>query len=104
MLEVEGILLWNHISYCIREENTSLFSRIFGMKQRSLIIRINSNDMEYAFDLVEGIRGVELVGELPEEDWVPVRAKQRREEEKDQARRFTAGRSRDKKKSRRRGA
>lgn len=95
LLRVERRLMRNQISYYVREEGTGFFARIFGGQRTGLIVRINESDMETAMDLAEGMRGVEIIGVIPEEDWTPVRAKARRDEERAQASRFREVRKAD---------
>ena len=85
---LERILLRNGISYFIKEENTSLLARLLCMRRSGFVVRINGRDMGKAIWLAEEIRGVEIIGELPEKDWIPREAGQRRKEEERERARF----------------
>lgn len=78
--ELEELLLWSRVSYFIVDQNTTLLSRVFGLRKRCWLFRINRNDLEYAMQLVEDMRGVEVIAQPPARDWVPVEAKRRREQ------------------------
>lgn len=86
---LERILLREGISYFVREENSSLLARLLCMRRSGFVVRINCRDMEKAIYLAEDLRGVEIIGRLPEEEWTPKSARIRREEERKQAERFT---------------
>ncbi len=88
LMYLERILLRGGISYCIQEENTSLLSRLFSMRRSGCIVRINQRHMEKAMYLTRNLRGLEILSVVPEEDWSPRRAKERRTEEKEQRQRF----------------
>ncbi len=92
---LERILLREGISYFVKEENPSLLGRLLCMHRSGFVVRINCRDMEKAMYLAEDLRGVEIIGRLPEEEWTPKRARIRREEERKQAERFMHRRSRE---------
>lgn len=85
---LERMLLRNGISYFIKEENTSLLARLLCMRRSGFVVRINGRDMEKAIWLAEELRGVEIIGELPEKDWIPREAGLRRKEEERERARF----------------
>lgn len=85
---LERILLRAGISYFVKEENASLLARLLCMHRSGFVVRINCRDMEKAMYLTEDLRGIEIIGRLPEEEWTPSRARLRREEERQQAERF----------------
>lgn len=85
---LERILLRNGISYFIKEENTSLLARLLCMRRSGFVVRINGRDMGKAIWLAEELRGVEIIGRLPERDWIPREAWQRRREEERERERF----------------
>lgn len=80
LLHLERMFLWNQISYFIRDDHSNVFSRLFSTKKHCWIIRLNSHDLEYAAWLVEDMRGVEIIAQIPERDWVPSEAKKEREQ------------------------
>ena len=80
---VERALLEARISFSIREEETSLFERIFGNRKNKYrsIVRINSLDYERAVRAVSDIRGVSIICEEPGRDWCPMDKVRRRQQE-----------------------
>ncbi len=80
---VERALLEARISFSIREEDTSLFERIFGNRKNKYrsIVRINSLDYERAVRAVSDIRGVSIICEEPGRDWCPMDKVRRRQQE-----------------------
>ncbi len=85
---LERILLRAGISYFVKEENSSLLARLLCMHRSGFVVRINCRDMAKAMDLAEDLRGIEIIGSLPQEEWTPKNARLRREEERRQAERF----------------
>lgn len=85
---VEKLFLESGISFSVQEERRNPFARVLGANKRCVIVRVHEQDMEDAMDIAGSVRGVEVTGIVPEEDWSPVRAKRKREEERRQAGRF----------------
>ncbi len=82
--QLENLFLKNRISYFIKEEDGSFFSRLFGRSggRSRCIVRINSKDVEQATELAAQVEGIELLGAQPKRnDWCP-KDKLKKEEEK----------------------
>lgn len=77
---LERILLRGGISYFVKEENSSFLSKLFSMHRSGFIVRINCRDMEKAMYLTENLRGIEILGRIPEAEWTPRRERLWREE------------------------
>ncbi len=92
---LERILLRAGISYFVKEENSSFLAKLLCMHRSGFVVRINCRDMEKAMYLAEDLRGIEIIGRLPEEEWTPSRARLRREEERRQVERFVRRRNRE---------
>jgi len=73
MNELERVLLKNRISYFIRQQEKSILQKIFkrGKVEDIFVVRINGRDVENAIELAQDIPGVEITGEIPEQDWSP---------------------------------
>lgn len=92
LLRLERRLLRNQISYFVREESEHFLRRMISPHKACVIVRVNERDMERGMELAEDLRGVEVIGVLPEEDWNPVRAKERRKTEREEQERFRRSR------------
>ncbi len=81
---MERILLKNRISYFIREEDTSIFAKLFASSANRYrcVIRINKRDIEDAMEAVRGVRGIDIVCREPVHDWCPKEKLRRLEAEK----------------------
>ena len=71
--KIERIFLSERISYFITDEKMSILQRLFGPGRRTpgVLVRINGRDMARASELVSALPDVEIVGEIPAQDWSP---------------------------------
>lgn len=84
--EIEEVFLRNRISYFVKFEEASLLARIIQKRPRNTyIFRINAGDMARAERLVDGMEGVRILNDAPEEDWSPKSKLERRRREAENA-------------------